>query len=881
MWIRRLAVEHWRGLSFTLDGLAPGLNLIAGPNESGKSRLVEALRFAFFESSSGQAAHKKNLASWGVAPAKPRVSVAFELGGVDWQLDKVYLDRGCNTRLRSRDEDLDGEAAEARLAVLLNVTASSGRTEARLEEQGLWSLLWVEQGASRELPAHNPESQNRLLDALSREIGEATAGVLGERLLARAAEQASRYYTEKTWSERPLLKEARDRLAACEADLAAAVAAHRSIIDAADALQRARAEAADLETRHHAAVTEARETAARQRAAEQLRHALDMAEAALAQAESDRRGATERLAAAEALAGEMRTTTERIGTLEDQTRAAEAGVAAARERFERTAAELADLQQRVDAHDAEVRRLRRHEALAAQQDRLAQARQRLAVARTLTDRQRQQRDAVDRLPKVTAKDVRSLRDAAARRATALAQLEGASVSIEVTAKSDIEVDGQLLPEGHSTRLLVTDERRIEVGDAASIRVSPGAGELVKLRDAARAAEQQARDLREALNVADADAAELAVRQRAELEAELERIAKDLAERIPEGIDELDRHVQSLQTQVDSAMADAAPEQAFDPLALTAAEDALGTLNTKLAEARSRREAEQERLVEAREGLARQQGELKTARRANEALQVRLADQPDVATLSASKQAAERLCADRLAARDDAGRRFAEGGGDRLADDVERTAKAEAALAARLRDTRDACLRLETVLGHAHPDARHERVQALEADVTAARTALQRLERDARAARRLYEVLDGEYRTARERLIEPVIERIRPYLADLFPGSEVWLDESLNLKGLRGSDAREAFEFLSGGAREQLALLVRIGLAEVLGTDEPWPLVLDDVLVNTDPERIRRIQRALYHAGRRMQILLFTCHGALFDTLGPDVLVTLPDPGARR
>ena len=143
-----------------------------------------------------------------------------------------------------------------------------------------------------------------------------------------------------------------------------------------------------------------------------------------------------------------------------------------------------------------------------------------------------------------------------------------------------------------------------------------------------------------------------------------------------------------------------------------------------------------------------------------------------------------------------------------------------------------------------------------------------------AAARLYEVLDTAAREARERLAQPVIERIRPYLADLFPGSEVWLGEDLDLAGLRGSDVKEPFDDLSGGAREQLSLLVRIGLAEVLGSSESWPLVLDDALVSTDPDRIRRVQRLLYQASRHMQILLFTCHGALFDELGPDRRVEL-------
>ena len=85
----------------------------------------------------------------------------------------------------------------------------------------------------------------------------------------------------------------------------------------------------------------------------------------------------------------------------------------------------------------------------------------------------------------------------------------------------------------------------------------------------------------------------------------------------------------------------------------------------------------------------------------------------------------------------------------------------------------------------------------------------------------------------------------------------------------------------GSALEQLALLVRIGLAEVLGSEESWPLVLDDALVNTDPARIRRVQRLLYDASRGMQILLFTCHGSLFDTLGADRQIELPARPRQR
>ncbi|MFV2089996.1 MAG: AAA family ATPase [Pseudomonadales bacterium] len=137
MWIQRLSVENWRGLTCDMENLHSGLNLISGPNESGKSRLVEALRFALFESSSGQATHKRDLATWGGAPGKPRVVVHFELNGNDYQLEKVFLDRGCNTRLRGPGLESEGEEAETQLADMLGVSGGSGRSEVKLEDRGV------------------------------------------------------------------------------------------------------------------------------------------------------------------------------------------------------------------------------------------------------------------------------------------------------------------------------------------------------------------------------------------------------------------------------------------------------------------------------------------------------------------------------------------------------------------------------------------------------------------------------------------------------------------------------------------------------------------------------------------------------------------------
>jgi hypothetical protein len=172
------------------------------------------------------------------------------------------------------------------------------------------------------------------------------------------------------------------------------------------------------------------------------------------------------------------------------------------------------------------------------------------------------------------------------------------------------------------------------------------------------------------------------------------------------------------------------------------------------------------------------------------------------------------------------------------------------------------------------DGHYETVQQAGAAVEQAEIDLSRRDLQAAATRRLWEVLSEERRRVVERLTAPVILRVKPYLQDLFPGSTLDAGEGLDIAGLQSSDLKEPFEALSGGAQEQISLLTRLGLAEVLAGEGTLPLVLDDVLINTDPERIRRIHRALYRAADKLQILLFSCHDVLFDGLGAEYVVKL-------
>ena len=82
--------------------------------------------------------------------------------------------------------------------------------------------------------------------------------------------------------------------------------------------------------------------------------------------------------------------------------------------------------------------------------------------------------------------------------------------------------------------------------------------------------------------------------------------------------------------------------------------------------------------------------------------------------------------------------------------------------------------------------------------------------------------------------------------------------------------------LSRGTREQLYLSLRFGLIREFGDQtERLPVVVDEVLVNFDPDRARRAAEAFVELSETNQVLVFTCHPetvTLFTDVAPEAQV---------
>jgi len=103
---------------------------------------------------------------------------------------------------------------------------------------------------------------------------------------------------------------------------------------------------------------------------------------------------------------------------------------------------------------------------------------------------------------------------------------------------------------------------------------------------------------------------------------------------------------------------------------------------------------------------------------------------------------------------------------------------------------------------------------------------------------------------------------------------VEIDDDLAIKARTQQKITVPFDSLSGGAREQLSILARIAAAMLVSAEKPVPVILDDALGYTDPDRLRFMGAALAQAGKKGQVIILTCTPDRYIHLGQTKVVRL-------
>jgi len=116
-----------------------------------------------------------------------------------------------------------------------------------------------------------------------------------------------------------------------------------------------------------------------------------------------------------------------------------------------------------------------------------------------------------------------------------------------------------------------------------------------------------------------------------------------------------------------------------------------------------------------------------------------------------------------------------------------------------------------------------------------------------------------------------VERIATRMLSRVAGPRlgtIRLTEHFVPTGIQPESLTEAVELdnLSGGEQEQLFLITRLALGQVLAKNERQLVVLDDVLNATDTGRLARLLTLLEEAADSLQIVILTCHPERYRAL---------------
>lgn len=867
MRIHAVEVKDFRGIDhFRLEVPDTGVLVVEGPNEAGKSTLVRALDMLLTEKATAKKQYVKDTQPIG-RDEGPSVTAELTIGGQRFIYSKQWV-KGPRTEFRpvGAGQPLTGDDAHNHVAGLLEEHGDETlRRALQLLQEG--PLVLDGLGESRRLTA--------ALDAVA---GGDTGQDLDQAasLVERVESDAGAYWTAGGRETGDLKRLTEEHAAAVVAQQEAQAAVDaldgdvRRVASLKDALERADEAVATAETRR----VEAEEAWA---STEAERRAAATAQEALATARREQERAVADQAARTALLEEAQEADRAASVTEEARKAA---------LEPRQVAEQAVTQVVARREVAEQAEAKAKEASRSAEDQLVLAR----AAAELTSLQR----AVERLDGLHERQ-RAIRgllegdvvdDAALARITtaedalrtATARREAASPRLRVAgdAAVPVAVDGQAL---------TTEQRpwEVAVGSATVVEV---AGVEVHVLPPQGADDSEVEDARRALSEALAAVEAQDVAHAHRLHAAVQRASADRDAVDAELATALEgRSVEDWRAEAADARAQVEQAEGEAPT-VPEAQQAAAEAREALESAREAAEGVRAEEAAAREVLATRRSALERAEVQHDAV------------VAAAARVQGRLMAARELLTDEAAAAAVETTARAVSDAEQQVADRQAALAAKgsvteedLRSARvaaeraverhsrarDEHLRAEAMLAQVGQEGRAEDLDAAKAHLEQVTEAYSRVRARAEALRTLLTALRTRRAEAQASYVRPFREALEELGQVLHPeGFAVEVAPDLSIVSRSVAGLPVPLEGLSTGAREQLSVLSRLAVARVVDAEEGMPVVLDDALGWSDPERLLRMARALERAGAQAQVLVLTCTPGRYDAVAGATVRTIED-----
>ena len=876
MRLHRVQLRNYRGVvksdvSFSQNGVT----IVEGPNEVGKTAISEGLQLAIDLPDSSKSAQVKAVQPVG-RDEGPEVEISLSSGNYELVYRKRWL-RQPETTLEvtlPQSENLTGREAHDRLQAILAET---------LDEE-LWRALRIEQGTELMLPSFGLPSMGRALD---RAAGGDAATDREETLWTRIGDEYDKYWTatgqvkveRKSSGER--VQEAQDRVAKLTGQL-------QDIESDAAQMSRLIDESARLSETMKECEKSERELEQRWNAMDRLRLEVERLDAIHSAAVAQRDGASSQWQRRQNLIAALDASTTHLTALEIEAKDAVPGLATAISRSKDAAASLKDAdaamrdaQGRLSSAIADrdyMRQLIEVDQLKERHDRYLAAEQTLKLAEAYLESARVNDEVARQIEEAYIEDERAKSAAGS-----------AAASVEVTALRDmtVEVGDQIaeLAVNEVSLTLVEDEVVLTIPDVARMRVSAGP-ESKGLADQSRKTQETYQRMCEGVGVADATEAKRAAQERQDslrnkeesLKA-IERELRDLTSDVLLGkVNNLGERVTSypkerpenppLPTDLDEAQrieAEVSDLVKDCTAAMRACEDAAQNAEAELNGARIDEAGRTAKLEMARS----------SKRDAANQIAIDREGQDDEALIAAVAAGQEKEARDRKSM-DEAKVQLSDADPDSVGALLDNARQATKRAIDELQSNRDLQNGLRSSL-----DLRGE--QGLQTAYDEAANQLnhvvreyERQEARAEAARLLRDTFAKHRQQAHQHYIEPFKDCIDQLGRIVYgPTFAVKLNEDLQVVRRTLNGTMLDVDQLSTGAREQLGVLSRLACATVVSPmDGGAPVMIDDALGWSDPQRLQGMGAAIAAAGKQCQVVVLTCTPGRYSHVGSAQVVSL-------
>jgi len=872
----RLRVADYRGITAVEVKFGPaGITLVQGPNEAGKTSLGEAigLLFEYLDSSK-----HRNIEA--IKPVHrdegPEIELQAESGPYAFTYLKRFLKKP-ETKLtitKPKPENHTGREAHERAEGILHETL----------DIDLWKAMTIQQGDA----IHQPDltRQTSLSAALDKAAGGRPADPREEGLFEKVLKEYALYFTENG-AERKELKEARKLQEDTQTEIAKIEQQIRDLdhdIDRAAALQqelgqlkKQEDELTNVVTAH---ATSLEEIGILENALSEARLKLESAQKSEQVAHRDK-DARQGLIDAAGKAAKAYKDIEEYGYMSLSTlNQAEAKLKEVQNAFDESdrKRKAADTLAALRRADFDYHNNKLHlEQLRERKERIDQAWKNAAQAEEVLAQN-----------KVDSRALKSIQDAERGLLTANAQLQTGAPSVLLRGLTDCRLsidDAQVkLRKGEVWTTSVADRSRLTIPGVLDVEITAGSsaeGLSRKVEDARRVLD----DVCAKAGVFNPDAARRAFEERREATRHVESKAQVEKDNLRDlTYEELDKRLLGLQQAVpgylakrvaepaicsnlDSAKKERASVEALQQetvrqcesarKSLDAARSVRKGLNIKHQELRVQLDLLSKDLNQARENLER-------ARKCipDDALETALANAvQSVASEDASARAAETSLMAKNPERVKALAETAQGSllttqNRRNADQTELT-------------------EVQTRLKIHGEEGLHEKFHAAQIGLECLGVDNKSLFRRASSARYLFKTMREERDRARRAYVAPLKEKIEQLGRLVFDDSfQVDISDELQITSRTVKGVTVQFDSLSGGTKEQLSLIFRSACSMIVAKDGGTPLILDDALGYTDPERLRLMGAVLSQAAKECQIVIFTCVPDRYSNVGEASIVVI-------